>query len=311
MLSSHAYTFVPPEQWEQRRARTRANFERFNGRPAPPETRELHEEDPGQNTSRFDRIRTGLRQLRIALHDSRPSALIIIGDDQNENYTTANLPQFSMFLGSEFRTKDPSTGHATTHRADSGLTTTLLAEAVDSGFDVAFTDRFEDDTLRSHAHYEPLQFLPVDPALVVIPVFVNAIHVPAPTPSRCYAFGQQLRRSIDRMSPEHRIAIYASGGFSHFTAGYPWRHYSGKHTLGSICRDFDVEVVGHFLAGRGSELARLTSDDLLNNGAIELRQSIVLAGAIGDTKPDFVNYEPFFRAGMGMAVGLWRLDRPT
>jgi hypothetical protein len=311
MLSSHAFTFVDPEHWEERRARTRANFERFNHRPPPPERPEIATEDPANNTERFDMIRQGLARLRSAVRESHPNVLLLIGDDQNENYTTANLPQFSIFVGESFTVTDPETNQVSHYRAEPDVAARLLREGVDAGFDLASTDRFADDRLRSHAHCEPLRFLDAAADVAVVPIFLNAIHVPAPSPTRCYALGQQLRRSIDRLPDEHRVAMYASGGFSHFTAGYPWNHYEGGHTLGSIARDFDAQVVASLRAGRGSELVALTSGDLLDNGAIELRQSILLAGAIGDVQPAFFEYQAFFRAVLGMAVGLWQLEDAT
>ncbi len=56
-----------------------------------------------------------------------------------------------------------------------------------------------------------------------------------------------------------------------------------------------------------STLTWLNSDDLLANGAGELRQIIVMQGAIGDVAPVFLRYEPFYRAIMGLAVGFWDL----
>ncbi len=78
----------------------------------------------------------------------------------------------------------------------------------------------------------------------VLPIIVNAIHPPAPSPARCYAFGQMLCRAIER-SPD---------------------------------------------AGRVHD---------------ELRQTIVMLGALGAAVPEILHYEPFYRAIMGIAVGCW------
>ncbi len=59
---------------------------------------------------------------------------------------------------------------------------------------------------------------------------------------------------------------------------------------------------------RGSRLASLTSQDLLDNGEIELRSWIVLLGALGDRPASELVYEPFYRANMAMGVAYWELE---
>ena len=104
-------------------------------------------------------IRQGLARLRSAVRESRPNVLLLVGDDQNENYTTANSPQFSIFVGESFTVTDPETNQVSHYRAEPDVAARLLREGVDAGFDLASTDRFDDDRLRSHAHCEPLRFL--------------------------------------------------------------------------------------------------------------------------------------------------------
>ena len=141
-----------------------------------------------------------------------------------------------------------------------------------------------------------------------MPIFINAIHVPAPTPARCYQFGQTLKEVIDLLPAGKRVMVYASGGLSHFSAGYPWGHYKGPCTLGSICRDFDRKIVDQIGKGQDRELAALSSKDLIENGEIELRQWITLMGIVGSSKPELLVYEPFYRGLLGMAVGYWDLE---
>ena len=118
----------------------------------------------------------------------------------------------------------------------------------------------------------------------VVPIFVNAIHVPAPSPRRCYFYGQTIRRAIESYAGIGPVAIYASGGMSHFTAGYPWRNYQGSYTHGSISEDFDRWLMERMRAGEGHTLAELTNDQIIGNGEIELRSWISALGAMGNSK---------------------------
>ena len=304
LASSHAYTFLEPAEWETRRQFTRNNYARRYG-VEPPERPEVAGEAFDANEQRFGRIRDGLQALRTKLEELRPDALVLIGDDQDENYREDNLPQFAIYLGERLVAVDRGAGTRTPYRCDAELAWTLVTESIEAGFDVAYSKHFPDDELYSHAHREPLAFLDPEARVPVVPIFLNAIHVPAPTPARCYQFGERLRAIVEATPDDKRVVVYASGGLSHFTAGYPWPHYQGPHSVGSICREFDHGIVGAMSEGRGGELAKLSSADLLANGGIELRQWIVLQGMLGGQQPERLVYEPFFRGVMGMGVGYW------
>ncbi len=99
-----------------------------------------------------------------------------------------------------------------------------------------------------------------------------------------------------------RIGLYASGGLSHFTAGYPWAAYDGPRVHGSIDDEFDRRTLKCLATGNGYELSKLTSEDLLNSGNIELRSWICAVGAVGGNTPWASVYEPFPPRLMGMAV---------
>lgn len=68
-----------------------------------------------------------------------------------------------------------------------------------------------------------------------------------------------MREVIEGRPGSERVAVYASGGLSHFTADYPWEHYSGPCTVGSICEDFDRRAAALMRNGQGARLGRLTS----------------------------------------------------
>jgi hypothetical protein len=308
LASSHAYTFVEPAEWDERRQFTRQNYARRYGF-EPPERPEVATEAPDANEHRYDRIRDGLKGLRAKLEALKPDALVLIGDDQDENYREDNLPQFAIYLGDSVVSSRRGSTEGTRYRCDSALATSILEGAVEAGFDLASSKTFPGDALISHAHNDILRFMDPEARIPIVPVFVNAIHVPAPTPRRCYDFGRALQTIVEAQPDAKRVAMYASGGLSHYTAGFPWPHYEGPATLGYIATDFDRRAVDLMAEGRGAELAKLSSRDILDSGNIEMRAWIVLMGAIGEARPEALVYEPFFRGLMGMAVGSWNLER--
>ena len=306
MASSHAYTFLEPKVWDKRREHTRANYKRRFG-VEPPDQPEVAEETLEANEARYQNIRNGLNFLRNKLNALRPDILLMIGDDQNENYLENNLPQFAIYLGKELIAAERDGRTGATYRCDADAAWTILEQSVESGIDLAYSKEFPNDHLISHAHREPLEYLQVNGELSLVAIFINAIHVPAPTPARCYQLGATLKKVIGALPADKRVIVYASGGLSHFSAGYPWGHYQGPCTLGSICQDFDRKILAWMRNGQGRELANLTNKDLLQNGEIELRQWITLMGMIGERKPELLVYEPFYRGLLGMAVGYWDL----
>ena len=306
--SSHAYTFVQPDQWDARRQFTRGNYARRYGE-EPPDRPEVQHETLEANQQRYVRIAAGLEQLRAEFQRLQPDAWILIGDDQDENYREDNLPQFAIYIGDEVKSVGRGSTDGTSYRCDADLARDILIRCVDSGFDLASSKQFPNDALISHAHRDILTYLDPEARVPLIPFFVNAIHVPAPSPARCYELGRAIRRAVEQHAPDKRVVLYASGGWSHFTAGYPWPHYEGPHTVGSIATDFDRRLAEQVAEGRGSAVQDLSSADLLANGGIELRSWCIMLGALGDQKPTDLVYEPFYRGVMGMAVGYWNLDQ--
>ena len=307
MASSHAATLESPQLWNEHRTRNRQSYARRYGA-MPPEQPQVALESLEDLQHRYARISDGLDRLTCKLKETHPDALLLVGDDQNENLTEANLPQIAIYIGEKFlaRVRDPS-AEPVLYRSDPVLAEAIFSGCVDAGIDMASMRSLPDDLLRAHAFGPILRRVDPDAQIPVVPIFVNAIHMPAPSARRCYFYGQTIRRSIESHVGFKRTVIYATGGMSHFTAGYPWRHYRGPHSHGSICEDFDRWLIEQMKAGEGHRLAELTNDQIIGNGEIEFRSWITMLGAIGDIRPQFLTYEPFYSAIMGTAVGYWDL----
>ena len=306
--TSHAYTFQEPETWDQRRSRSQASVARKAGRPAA-DTREARAETLDDNRRRYAHIRAAHETIRARLARAKADAVLLIGDDQTENFGPDNLPQLLVYTGGDYVADDwdrKKTARVSSHPE---VARKLVEGCLEEGFDVGFSAAFKDGKLLSHAHVEPILYLVQESSTPVVPVFVNAVHPPAPSAARCYAFGQALRRVADGRLAGRRIILCASGGLSHFSPSHPWEHHVGSRYVGDISVEFDRRIVEWMRAGEGHRLAALSAPELIEHGEAELRQWIVLLGAVGAQKPEFLVYEPLFRSIMGMGVGWWELDR--
>jgi hypothetical protein len=215
------------------------------------------------------------------------------------------MPQLLVYTGDDYVADDWDRKHSARIANEPQIARKLVAGSLEEGFDVSWSSRFKDDKLLSHAHTEPILYLVRDSGIPVIPLFVNAVHPPAPSAARCYAFGQALARVISKMNK--RIVLCASGGLSHFSPSHPWAHHVGSRYVGDISVEFDRRIVDWMRAGEGEKLARFTAEELIENGEAELRQWIVMLGALGAAKPEFLVYAPLYRSIMGMGVGWWSL----
>jgi hypothetical protein len=302
--TSHAFALEDPQHWDELRLLNRRSYERRYG-VLPDEQPGVRDETDAVVRERYTHIRSALDAIRQDLLAQPIDALILVADDQNEHFTDAVIPQLAIYTGGDF-TAGSRAGDGVATRAYPELAEALVASCVGADFDVATVRTFAGNKLFAHA-FGPLLHV-IDPAakLPVIPVFVNAIHVPAPSPRRCFEFGRQLRRAVEGFPGDARIAICGSGGLSHYTAGFPWKHYSGgTHGHGSIDDTFDRWVLERVAEGDTDALAALTTEELIAHGDIELRSWIVTLGAVGSLKSHMIVYEPFYRGIMGMGVASW------
>lgn len=311
MASSHALALSEPTAWDKMREMTRARFKARYGKEAPVHPK-VAEETMEVRQKRYQRLSEGYSFFRKVLAETKPDALILIGDDQDEQFNEHNLPQIAIYAGGDFftttREADGKRRSATQHRCHCALAQELLEGLVDREFDVAMIRSFPQDQLLAHAHAQILNYFYPESAIPVVPIFVNAIHYPTLSPRRGYRLGQAIKEIIERRATGERFVVYGSGGLSHFTSSFPWPFYNGPYTLGCISEEFDRRAISWMAQGRGEELAKLSSKDLLENGDTEMISWLVLLGAVGKVPARVFGYEPLYSGLTGMAVAYWNME---
>jgi OH-DDVA oxygenase len=102
--------------------------------------------------------------------------------------------------------------------------------------------------------------------------------------------GRTVGRALKAWKSDARIAMFGSGGMSHFV----------------IDQDFDRQILDS-LAARDAERLCTIGEDWLQSGSSELKNWIAAAGALFETalSGDVVDYQPCYRseAGTGTANG--------
>src|SRR5262245_3883317 len=254
-----------------------------NGVPQP---REIEMETPAVLQSYIERINSGFAVLKAQLEKFQPDVLLVVGDDQAEVFTEANMPSYALFTCAEVHGSinigligEPEEENHITLRCAADLTIYLLDALKREGFDVSETRELKPlgrpKRGIGHAFTRPVAKVTPQLHVPVIPLHVNCYFPPMPSARECYEFGRTLARSLkDR--PE-RVAIMASGGLSHDPRG---------SRAGWIDTALDRWVLEQLQAGNAEALCHLFEfdSDTLRSGTGEIRSWIVVAGACGATR---------------------------
>jgi len=230
------------------------------------------------------RIETAFATLRGQLQAYRPDALLMIGDDQGDMFDEGNNPTFSIYTGDEpiwgrsarepfdVPAKDRS---KVVFRQHPELARHLLKGLIGRGFDVASIGRFDPrgNPARGVSHMVSNLVPEVDPALQIplVCVFLNEYYPPLPSAARCARLGEAIAEVLaDR--PE-RIAIYASGGLSHFP---------GMYNAGWIDQPLDHWILERLERNDLAALEHLFTfdSDNMRSGTGEVRAWISVAAAM-------------------------------
>lgn len=272
----------------------------------------------GTMRARYDSIQAQLKALGEVLAKAAPDVIVVVGDDQQEQFKDENMPMFSVFWGDAVQLPKPGQGHggsglwnaphldaiqhavhaseaaAPEQPANPGLALHLIDSLRRANFDVAASNRLKPDVGLGHAFAFVYNYLPASRGVPMVPVMVNTFFPPnQPTPRRCYALGQALRRAIEGWDSDSRVAVIASGGLS--------------HTI--LDEEIDRATVDAVME-RDADALRSLPTDRLNLGTSEIRNWVAVAAAMEPLTPRLLgDYVPAYRSpagtGCGFAFACW------
>jgi hypothetical protein len=257
------------------------------------------------------RSNANIDMLAEHLSDARLDALIIIGDDQKEQYDEDNLPAMLIYWGDTidnevsdvaedapaFWRKARAQYHEETRRrsypAASKLALHLIEQLMDADFDVSQSKRLGKGRGEGHAFGFVHRRLMQTNIVPIVPIALNTYFPPnQPRPSRCLALGQAIGQAVRAWNVDARVGILASGGLSHFT----------------VDEDLD-RLVMCAIAQRDHDVLRSIPPKKLNSGSSEIRNWIAMAGACEHLAVKWQDYVPCYRSlgGTGCGMGFMTL----
>ena len=290
---------TPPEVWTKGRERI---FSRIPDYEPPAQLLEELGQDNGLSQDKLDqkRVVESFQVLHDKLHEFDPDVLMIIGDDQAENFQQDNLPPFCLYTGTEVdgypfqraaaRVNLWEAGPETkfSFRCPKEFSQAMRNDLIRNGFDMASSSALNGwDWGLAHAIINPLVFLDPEGKFPLLPLFVNCYgeeagpdYPPRPTPRRCYQLGQAMRRFLDTRN--ERVAVVASSSWSHSFLAHKFQ-----------CREIDIETDRRNLEllreGKGSQLAELSPEELQQSGDHEILNWIIALGVLGDKPAEIVD----------------------
>lgn len=265
-------------------------------------------ESPDLIAAYIQRFKTAFATLRAQVQRYQPDALIMIGDDQGDMFDLANNPTFAVYTGAEpiwgVSVHDPidtlpEQRTRITFPTHSELATYIHQGLVKKGFDMANAGKFDPrgNPQRGVSHMVSNLVPEVDPQheIPLVCIFMNEYFPPLPTAARCAQLGRALTDILaDR--PE-RVAIYASGGLSHFP---------GEFNAGWIDTALDDWILERIARNDLEALNHLFTFDSINlrSGTGEVRAWISVAAAM-NRPATVVEYVPAHCTLTGCGFAYW------
>ena len=216
----------------------------------------------------------GYPPAREWLASVNPDIAVIVYNDHGLNFFLDKMPTFSIGAAREYRNADEGWGLPTVapYLGDPELSWHVIESLMSDEFDVTSCQ----EMLVDHAFTVPLQLLwpgRSGPDLRTVPVCLNTIQHPLPSPMRRFKLGQAIGRAIASYPENLRVVVIGTGGLSHQLDG---------ERAGFINKPFDLmcldKIVDDPLA-----LARHTIHDLVTlagTQGVELISWLVARGAL-------------------------------
>jgi protocatechuate 4,5-dioxygenase beta chain len=198
-------------------------------------------------------------RAREWLAGAKPDAVVVVYNDHGLQFFLDKMPTFAVGAADEYRNADEGWGLPTLapFRGDAAFSWHLIESLVAAEFDVTSCQ----EVLVDHAFTVPLQLLwPEGCRLPTVPVMVNTVQHPLPSPARCIKFGRALGRAIESWPGNDRVIVLGTGGLSHQLEGA---------RAGFINREFD-----------GLCMAKMVTEPQAL-GAYSIRELVELAGSQG------------------------------
>jgi protocatechuate 4,5-dioxygenase beta chain len=232
------------------------------------------------------------------LAQARPDVAVVIYNDHGLNFFLDNMPTFAVGAANAYKNADEGWGIPVSRPfpGDAALSWHIIESLVAEEFDVTTCQ----DMLVDHAFTIPLALLwpgADNRPVRTVPIVINTVQHPLPTPARCLKLGQAIGRAIARYAADLNVVVVGSGGLSH--------QLDGKRA-GFINKEFDLMCLDKLVSDPAA-LARYSTIRIVEEGGsqgVEILNWIAMRGALaGQVTKIHSNYHiPISNTAAGLLV---------
>ena len=138
----------------------------------------------------------------------------------------------------------------------------------------------------------------------VIPININVLREPLPSPMRCYRLGQAVGRALHQFDQDARVVVVSTGGLSHQLHG---------PDFGFTNPEWDNRFMD-LLVNAPQALCQATHEDYMLRGGVESVEMMIwlaMRGALAEHATQLQQIQRHYWAPMLTGYGLLALEVPT
>jgi len=162
----------------------------------------------------------GYEPVASWLAEEKPDVLFFCFNDHATSFFFDHYPTFALGVDERYEIADEGTGARKIPplKGHAPLARHIARSLIADEFDLSI---FQGRPL-DHGLHSPLTLMwPTQPDWPgrVVPLVVNVVQQPLPTPRRCYRLGRAIRKAIEAYPEDLKVAMVGTGGLSHQMIG--------------------------------------------------------------------------------------------
>lgn len=246
------------------------------GSPHAPSIGALIDQNDWDNPD-WSKLLHGFAPMQAWLADRRPDAAILVYNDHVTTFFFDLYPTFALSVAEEHRIADEGYGPRPLAPipGDAAFAWHVAHSLVDDEFDITLSQ----DMPLDHGALTPASALWPDRAqpwpCKLLPLAVNVLQFPVPSPRRLFKLGQALRRAVESYEDDYKVVVLGTGGLSHQLHG---------ERFGFQNRSWDMEFLD-LLESDPEQLASLRLQDYIERGGAEGAEVIMWLAMRGALSP--------------------------
>ena len=183
----------------------------------------------------------GFDPVHEFLAREKPDVAVVFYNDHGLNFFLDKMPTFAIGAAPQYRHEDEGWGIAFDRPAPGhvDLSWHIIEEVVASEFDPVTCQSMVID----HAVAVPFELAwpgSEDFPVKLIPIAINTVQHPLPSPRRCFELGKAVGRALATWQGDEKIVVFGTGGLSHQLEGGRAGHINveyDKFCLRNLARD--------------------------------------------------------------------------